>query len=66
MDLLRRYPHHGLPIWLQVQIFYNGLNPSLRQMIDAASKDTLNSKMLEATQELNEDMATNSYQWSST
>ncbi|KAK5844687.1 hypothetical protein PVK06_000828 [Gossypium arboreum] len=27
-DLLRRCPHHGLPLWLQVQTFYNGLNPS--------------------------------------
>ena len=24
-DLLRKCPHHGLPVWLQVQTFYNGL-----------------------------------------
>ncbi|KAK5836214.1 hypothetical protein PVK06_011975 [Gossypium arboreum] len=29
-DLLRRCPHHGLPLWLQVQTFYNGVNPSTR------------------------------------
>ncbi|KAK5785445.1 hypothetical protein PVK06_040032 [Gossypium arboreum] len=29
-DLLRRCPHHGLPLWLQVQTFHNGLNPSTR------------------------------------
>ncbi|KAK5839325.1 hypothetical protein PVK06_008102 [Gossypium arboreum] len=29
-DLLRRCPHHGLLLWLQVQTFYNGLNPSNR------------------------------------
>lgn len=25
-DLLRRCPHHGLPKWIQVQTFYNGLS----------------------------------------
>ncbi|KAK5811521.1 hypothetical protein PVK06_026861 [Gossypium arboreum] len=43
-DLLRRCPHHGLPLWLQVQTFHNGLNPSTRQMIDAAASRTINNK----------------------
>ena len=47
-DLLRRCPHHGLPVWLQVQTFYSGLNPATRQMIDAAAGGTLNSKTPEA------------------
>ena len=25
-DLIRRCPQHGLPNWLQIQMFYNGLN----------------------------------------
>ena len=25
-DLIRRCPQHGLPDWLQIQMFYNGLN----------------------------------------
>jgi len=29
-DLLRMCPYHGLPLWLQVQTFYNGLNPSTK------------------------------------
>ncbi|KAG8491590.1 hypothetical protein CXB51_014777 [Gossypium anomalum] len=43
-DLLRRCPHHGLPLLLQVQTFYNGVNPSTRQVIDAAADGTINNK----------------------
>ena len=27
-ELLRKCPHHGLPFWIQVQTFYNGLLPN--------------------------------------
>ncbi|KAA3467650.1 Integrase, catalytic core [Gossypium australe] len=37
-DLLRRCPHHGLPLWLQVQTFYNGVNPSTRRLIDSVTR----------------------------
>lgn len=43
-DLLRRCPHHGLPIWLQVQTFYNGLSATTRTMIDAVAGGTLMGK----------------------
>lgn len=36
-DLLRKYPHHGLPVWLQVQTFYNGSGSNTRTMIDVAA-----------------------------
>ena len=62
-ELLRRCPHHGLPTWLQVQTFYNGLNHNTRQMIDAAAGGTLNNKTPEAAQDLIEEMAMNNYQW---
>ncbi|KAK5785393.1 hypothetical protein PVK06_039975 [Gossypium arboreum] len=45
-DLFRRCPHHGLPLWLQVQMFHNGLNPWTRQMVDAAAGRTINNKHL--------------------
>ena len=61
-DLLKRFPHHGLLIWLQMQRFYNGLNSIIRQMIDAAVGGTLNTKTSEATQELFQEIAMNSYQ----
>ena len=64
-DLLRRVPHHGLPVWLQVQTFYNGLTNNNKTMIDAAAGGSLNSKTPEAAYNLIEEMATNSYQWQS-
>ncbi|KAH9697831.1 hypothetical protein KPL71_023777 [Citrus sinensis] len=64
-DLLRKCPHHGLPIWLQVQTFYNGLRSNTRTMIDAATGGTLMGKTPEAAYELLEEMASNNYQWSS-
>ena len=62
-DLLRKCPHHGLPAWIQVQTFYNGLQPTTRTMIDAAAGGTLMKKSLEEAYELVEEMATNNYQW---
>lgn len=62
-DLMRRCPHHDLPIWLQVQTFYNGLFPANRSMIDAAAGGTLMRKTPEEAYELLEEMATNSYEW---
>ncbi|KAA3456048.1 Retrotransposon gag protein [Gossypium australe] len=62
-DLLRRCPHHGLPLWLQGQTFYNGVKPSTRQLIDSAASGTLNNKTPEATYEFIEEMSLNNYQW---
>ncbi|KAG8493093.1 hypothetical protein CXB51_010359 [Gossypium anomalum] len=62
-DLLRRCPHHGLPLWLQVQTFYNGVNPSTRQLIDAAADGTLIKKTPEEAYEFVEQMSLNNYQW---
>ncbi|KAG8486098.1 hypothetical protein CXB51_019412 [Gossypium anomalum] len=62
-DLLRRCPYHGLPLWLQVQTFYNGVNPSTRQMIDAAVGGTINNKTPEEASEYIEEMSLNNYQW---
>ncbi|KAH9698609.1 hypothetical protein KPL71_024069 [Citrus sinensis] len=64
-DLLRKCPHHGLPVWLQVYTFYNGLGSNTRTMIDAAAGGTLMGKTPKATYELLEEMASNNYQWSS-
>ncbi|KAG8499370.1 hypothetical protein CXB51_005835 [Gossypium anomalum] len=62
-DLLRKCPHHRLPLWLQVQTFHNGLNPSTRQMIDAVAGGTLNNKTPEEAYEFIEEMSLNNYQW---
>ncbi|XP_061981417.1 uncharacterized protein LOC133701500 [Populus nigra] len=62
-DLLRRCPHHGLPKWMQVQNFYNGLNASTRTLIDAASGGAFMSKAQDDAYNLLEEMAMNNYQW---
>ncbi|KAG8472921.1 hypothetical protein CXB51_035043 [Gossypium anomalum] len=62
-DLLRRCPHYGLPLWLQVQMFYNGVNPSTRQMIDIAAGGTINNKTPEEASEFIKEMSLNNYQW---
>ncbi|KAG8500859.1 hypothetical protein CXB51_002880 [Gossypium anomalum] len=62
-DLLRSCPHHGLPLWLQVQTFYNGMNPSTRKMIDAAAGGTINNKTPEEAYEFIKEMSLKNYQW---
>ncbi|KAG8500789.1 hypothetical protein CXB51_002801 [Gossypium anomalum] len=44
-------------------MFYNGVNPSTRQMIDAAAGGTINNKTLEEVYEFIEEMSLNNYQW---
>ncbi|KAL6568028.1 hypothetical protein OROHE_003712 [Orobanche hederae] len=63
-DLLRRC-HHGLPDWLQIQIFYNGLSASTRTLVDAAAGGALMGKTMVEAHALLEAMAANAYQWPS-
>ncbi|XP_050253233.1 uncharacterized protein LOC126699443 [Quercus robur] len=62
-DLIQRCPQHGLPDWLQIQMFYNGLNGQTRTIVDAAFGGTLMSKTTEGATSLLEEMASNNYQW---
>jgi hypothetical protein len=62
-DLLRRCPHHGIPKWLQVQTFYNGLFSTTRTSIDAAAGGALMAKNFDDAYDLLETMAANNYQW---
>ncbi|KAL5545044.1 hypothetical protein UlMin_008828 [Ulmus minor] len=62
-DLIRGCPQHGLPDWLQVQMFYNGLNGQTRTIVDVAIGGTLMSKIAEGATSLLEEMASNNYQW---
>ncbi|GJX10057.1 MAK10-like protein [Tanacetum coccineum] len=36
-DLLQKVPHYGIDLWLQVQIFYDHVNPILRRTIDQSA-----------------------------
>ncbi|XP_027156543.1 uncharacterized protein LOC113757463 [Coffea eugenioides] len=62
-ELQRRCPHHGLPDWLVVQTFYNGLTYLTKTHVDAAAGGALMGKKVEEAQQLIEEMAANNYQW---
>ncbi|KAF7810605.1 uncharacterized protein G2W53_037348 [Senna tora] len=64
-ELLRKCPHHGLPKWLQVQTFYNGLSSEIRTSIDATAGGALMSKPVDAAYTLLETMSSNNHQWHS-
>ncbi|GJR88872.1 putative ribonuclease H-like domain-containing protein [Tanacetum coccineum] len=38
-DLLQKVPHHDIDLWLQVQIFYDHVNPTTRRTIDQSAGD---------------------------
>ncbi|XP_044468620.1 uncharacterized protein LOC123198100 [Mangifera indica] len=62
-DLQRQCPHHGLPDWLVVQTFYNGLSHSLKSILDAAANGSLMGKTSDMALHLIEEMASNSCRW---
>ncbi|GJX80966.1 hypothetical protein Tco_0329115 [Tanacetum coccineum] len=43
-DLLQKAPHHGIDLWLQIQIFYDHVNMITRQTIDQATGGKLRDK----------------------
>ncbi|XP_027368194.1 uncharacterized protein LOC113874171 [Abrus precatorius] len=66
-ELLRRFPHHCIPEWMQLEwmqleTFYNGMNPATRTMIDAAAGGSLNTKSLEEAQGIIDMMASSMHQ----
>ncbi|XP_063946058.1 uncharacterized protein LOC135151506 [Daucus carota subsp. sativus] len=61
-EMLRKCPHHGMPDWMAINCFYNGLGPQSRPMLDAASGGALLTKSYEEAYELIEMMAANEYQ----
>ena len=64
-ELLRRCPHHGIPCCIQLETFYNGLNPSTRLMVDASANRALLSKSYTEAYKILERIANNNYQWPS-
>ena len=60
-DLLRQYPHHGIPKHEITQIFYDGLGAPDRYLLDAASGGTFMSKYEDEALELIELVAENSH-----
>ena len=60
-NLLRRCPHHGLPKWMQVQTFYNGLSASTMTFINASSGGAFMGKSQDDSFVLLEEMTMNNY-----
>ena len=61
-DLLVRCPQRRFLDWMIVHTFYNVLNPSTLQLLDAATGGTSGNKTPEAALQLIEDMAMNNNQ----
>ncbi|XP_073031282.1 uncharacterized protein [Primulina eburnea] len=64
-ELLRKCPNHGYADWVQIELFYNGLDGPTRRNVDAAAGGTVFSKTPYEAYELLEQMTINSYQWPS-
>ena len=60
-DLTRECPHHGVSNHELTQIFYDGLGPQDRYLLDAASRGTFMSKFKDEAMELIDTMAENSH-----
>ncbi|XP_021775998.1 uncharacterized protein LOC110739822 [Chenopodium quinoa] len=57
--LQRQCPHHGIPEWILIQTFYNGMTHEFRIYIDAALGGSLLTKNPTKAKELIEKMAAN-------
>ncbi|GKF50752.1 hypothetical protein Tco_0147219 [Tanacetum coccineum] len=55
-DLLEKVPHHGIDLWLQVQIFYNHVYPVTRRTIDQSAGGKLRDLNAEEFWALLEDL----------
>ncbi|GKE54858.1 hypothetical protein Tco_1490014 [Tanacetum coccineum] len=55
--LLQKVPHHGLDLWLQVQIFYDHVDYTTQMAIDYAASERLRKLRLDEAWETIEDLA---------
>ena len=62
-ELQRECPHHGIPNWLLVQTFYNGLKQPMKISIDVTAGGALMAKPINEAKQLFEDMTSNNYHW---
>nr|GEV67885.1 MAK10-like protein [Tanacetum cinerariifolium] len=57
LDLLQKFPHHGIDIWLQVQILYDHVNLTTRRTINQAAGGKLHDKNAKESWALLEDLS---------
>ncbi|KAL0405596.1 UNVERIFIED_CONTAM: hypothetical protein Slati_3873500 [Sesamum latifolium] len=58
-SMLRKCPHHELPVWPQVQTFYNGVTLANRATIDVAAGGTIMKKLPSEPFNIIDEIATN-------
>ncbi|GKB13276.1 zinc finger, CCHC-type containing protein [Tanacetum coccineum] len=56
-DQLQIVPHHGINLWLKVQIFYDHVNPATRQTIDKLGGGKLRDRNAEESWAFLDDLA---------
>ena len=56
-------PNHGREEWLILHLFYNGLNPMSKSMLDTAEGRTIMGKQVSVAKKLLDDMRNNHAQW---
>jgi hypothetical protein len=62
-DLLRKCPHHGIPLWQLVQKFYNSLDGQSKFVIDMAANGSFSNQSPADGWKMLETMAKNSQRW---
>ncbi|GKC68078.1 hypothetical protein Tco_1100676, partial [Tanacetum coccineum] len=55
--LLQKVPHHGIGLWLQIQIFYDHVSFPLKREIDHASGGKLRDKSAKESWEIIKNLA---------
>ena len=64
-EKLRKCPHHGIPRWMQVHSFYDGLNNTSWTLLYTSVGGALMKKNENEAYKLLEGMITNNYLWPS-
>ncbi|GJZ97683.1 hypothetical protein Tco_0670136 [Tanacetum coccineum] len=55
-DLLQKVPHHGIDLWLQVQIFYDHVTPATRRTVEQSASGKLRDRNAKESWALLEDL----------
>ena len=64
-ELLRMCPHHGIPVVIQMETFYNGLDQPTRLILDASSGGVILNMSFSEACKLIDDIATHNSHWPS-
>ncbi|KAL0462104.1 UNVERIFIED_CONTAM: hypothetical protein Slati_0098000 [Sesamum latifolium] len=62
-SMLRKCPHHELPVWRHVQTFYNGVTLANQATIDAAAGGTIMKKLSSEAFNIIDEITTNLYSY---